>query len=320
MSNIIIPGKKWLEVDLDLKVPRPRMRGRYKLEAVKADGSGRTRVLADWFPNLITDTGLNRIGTNSVWSYIHVGTSATAPDVSQSALLGWVGSTNNRPFAEVVSAGNTDYYGDYYGYRQDRWRFNPGEADGVLAEVGLSGAASNTNLFSRALILDGAGSPTTVTVLADEYLDVTYRLECYANYTFVDGMQSGVAITNVGTRDITIRAAEIGNANYWGTSLGGVVAAGANAITVYSGSLGAISGSPSGTAAIMTGPINAAYSNNSLERGISGTFGLTVANFTHKSLRFLWNYGAYQMEMNTGIAKSSSQTMSYQAKISWGRY
>lgn len=320
MSNLYLPGRKWLEVEMDLKVPRPRMRGWYKLEAVKADGSGRRRVLADWFPNVITDTGLNRIGTNSIWSYIHVGTSSTAPDTSQSALLGWVASTNSSPFAVVISAGNVDYFGDYYGYRQDVWRFNPGQATGTLAEVGLSGAASNTNLWSRALILDGAGAPTTVTVLADEYLDVTYRLELYADYTSVDGTQSGVSITGVGTRDVTIRAAEIGDATFWANGIGSSVTASTSGLAVYTGSLGAITGRPSGTSATITSPTNATYSNNSLERAMSGTFGLGSANFTHKSIRFSWNYGSYQMEFDTGITKTSTQTMAYTGKISWGRY
>lgn len=321
MSNIIIPGRKVIAVEAELLVPRSRMRGWYKMEARKADGSGRKRLVADWFPNLITDVGLNRMGTAAVMSYAHVGTGNTAPDVSQSALFGWVASTTNN-ISSAASAGNTDMYGDYYSYRQIVWQFLPGEADAVLAEVGIGDGAANSNLFSRALILDGSGNPTTITILADEYLDVTYRLELYADFALVDGTQSNVAITGVGTRNVTLRAAIISNNTYWANAIGTAVdlTAAPLGCQAFTGSLGAITGSPSGTTDGATSVSANAYSNNSLKRSGFATFGLTDGNFTHKSLELRFDHGAYQLEFDTGIGKTSSQTMRYDYEISWGRY
>ena len=39
--------------------------GWYKFEAVRPDGT--KRLLADWFPNLITDAGLERMAGNGDW-------------------------------------------------------------------------------------------------------------------------------------------------------------------------------------------------------------------------------------------------------------
>jgi hypothetical protein len=320
MSNIIIPGRKVIAVEMELRVPRPRMKGWYKIEAEKADGSGRRRLLADWFPNVITDTGMNYIGTAQAWLRAHVGTSNTAPATSQSALLGWVAASNSAQ-DQVASAGNLDYYGDYYAYSQQTHRFNAGVAAGVLAEVGIGPVNTNTNLFSRALILDGAGAPTTITVLGDEVLDVTYQLQNYADFADgVDGTQSAVAITGVGTRDITLRASNINSSQYWTSFAEAItVQTPSNGLLAYTGSLGAVTGTPSGTSDSTSCTMNA-YSNNSLERSAYGTFGLTKGNFTHKSIVTRWNYGSYQMEFNAGIGKTSSQTLRYDYKIAWGRY
>lgn len=60
-----------------------------------------------------------------------------------------------------------------------RWRFNQGDVVGNVSEVGValsSFPTSSTPLLSRALVVDVNGDPTTITVLADEYLEVEYEL------------------------------------------------------------------------------------------------------------------------------------------------
>ena len=82
--------------------------GRYKIEAFKgfkildANGewtgkvfefAGSRRLCADWFDNLITNQGLDYIGSSSTWlSACQVGTS------SASKWLRWIGALGSRGF------------------------------------------------------------------------------------------------------------------------------------------------------------------------------------------------------------------------------
>lgn len=159
--------------------------GYYKFEAFKADSAGNEipgtrRVVADWFPNLITDFGLNRSLTNGSFDMMttcKVGSGSTAPAFTDTALVSQVATTASvvaNTLAVTASA-------PYYGYRRRTYRFGTGVAAGNLSEVGISG--SSGSLFSRALIADSGGSPTTLTILSDEILDVTYELRLYAPTT-----------------------------------------------------------------------------------------------------------------------------------------
>jgi hypothetical protein len=58
------------------------------------------------------------------------------------------------------------------------YRFAPPAAAGNISEVGV-GWGTSSGLFSRALVLDGNGAPTSVTVLSSEYLEVTYEFRLY---------------------------------------------------------------------------------------------------------------------------------------------
>lgn len=153
--------------------------GRYMIEAVRIlpDGTEERRTLAPWFKNLIVDNGLEMIGnsgSNDILLGCLVGTGNTAPANSDSNLKNYVTGTNNRTsstFAWVRNEGS----GVRYVQRRMTWRFPQGAAAGNLAEVGISSGVTNANLFSRALIVDGSGNPTTITVTAIDFLDVTYE-------------------------------------------------------------------------------------------------------------------------------------------------
>ncbi len=169
-----------------------RFQGFYRLQVRRPDGSVREET--PWFQNLITDNGLDLIGVSPAGTFgikyfcpgCFVGSGNTAPAYTDSTLVTQVASksdgASNSPFNPVTFvdvAGSDPAYFKSVGY----WRFSTGAAAGILAEVGVGYGSSN--LFSRALILDGGGSPTTVTVLADEVLDVYYELRSYIDLTVV---------------------------------------------------------------------------------------------------------------------------------------
>ncbi len=164
--------------------------GFYKLEAVKKSKSGKEtkRLLADWFPNLITTAGLNYMGTNRSYAfntstrggwltYCIVGSGNTTPAFTDSVLANKLAATSSMTAMTLTVESTSPYYRKMV----LKYRFAEGVAAGNLAEVGIGW--SSTACFSRALILDGGGNPTTITILSDEYLDVTYEYRIYPKET-----------------------------------------------------------------------------------------------------------------------------------------
>lgn len=299
---------------------KPSMKGFFKLEAIRPDG--RRRLLADWFPNLITDVGLNRIGTGSYLTACHVGTGTATPNVLDTGLAGYVGGTTTYQ-ADTDGAMSTP---PYYGWRKITYRFGTGVAAGNLAEVGIATAATNgggTILFSRARILDGNGNPSTVTVQSDEVLDVTYELRLYPD--LADTVQAGVTITGFGVVDVTTRAAYVTN-QYWGNFLGRTISFNPTGGTnghVSNGTLGAITSGPSGTSASSSGYAYnvGSYANNSLERTGGFGFGLNYGNLSG-GIKCAWFYttlGIYQCGFSQAIPKDNTNTISFVFKVAWTR-
>jgi hypothetical protein len=263
---ILVPKR---ELILPLRM-RQRIAGWYKLEARKLDG--RIRPLTGWFPNLITNKGLDLLGLGDghfVLGTCAVGTGNTAPAVTDTALVALVTSTTNAISRSQANQGSAPYYGAL----TTTWQFPTGAAAGNLAEVGVGSTA--TSLFSRALILDGGGAPTTITVLSNEALNVTYVAQMYPPTADV----TGVIALGGSNYNYTLRAANVTASQWWGlpTDLAGYNGVG----TTLSGGaystqvLSAITG---------TGPSGTEYGIDSDSRGTyvggsytnTGTFGWSI--------------------------------------------
>ncbi|RRU17823.1 hypothetical protein [Stenotrophomonas sp. 278] len=170
--------------------------GWFKMEAFRVDADGieipgSRRIAADWFPNLITNAGLDFLGTSGstlVQGFCRVGTGNTAPANGNTALVSQV-AVSSTVQADTNGVNRAGLPTVFYGWRRRTIRFAAGSmgASAVnLAEVGVSPAAASA-LFSRALILDGGGSPTTIAVQPDEVLDVTYELRIYPTLVDANG-------------------------------------------------------------------------------------------------------------------------------------
>jgi hypothetical protein len=312
---ILLP--KYRDVILPQATSRVGMRGFFKLEAIRPDG--RIRPLTDWFPNLITDVGLNYIGQGSYLNACHVGTNNTAPTFADTSLAGYRAGTTTK---QAVSTGNTNI-SPYYCWKRITYRFStPGSASGNIAEVGIASIAalSGSILFSRALVLDEFGVPTTVTVLSDEVLDVTYELRLYPPLVDVTG---SFDITGSGTHSYTLRASSVTSNIAWGYYLGSVASMSHREyeLDVYNGAIGTITQTPSGSGA-GANLSNAAYGNNNLYRDASGGYGLNYGNLSGgiKSVRFETTLGAFQYEVTPVIAKDNTNTLSLTQRVLWGRY
>lgn len=302
--------------ELAICLPKPGACGFFKLEAIRPDG--RVRPLTGWFPNLITDVGLNRIGTGSYLSACHVGSNNTAPTVNDTILTGFIAGSST-----VTSTSSGAQSSEpYYGWKNRTYRFAVGIATGNISEVGIATSRNNggtTIMFSRALVLDELGDPTTVTVLADEVLDVTYQLRLYPPLT--DTLQT-VNITGSGSHDVITRARAVTSSG-WGGYLGetaNISPSAPSPIQVYNGDIGAITGGPSGFSR-QANPYNLAYGNNDLYRDGGVSFGLDAGNVGGiRSASWTTSIGLYQTQWDPVIPKDNTNTLSLIFRYAWSRH
>lgn len=292
--------------------------GHFLLEAVNAE-TGERRFLAE-FDNLITNGGLDRFGNacvgNCVIYYVQVGTGSTAPANTDSALANYLAGTNRSYSYSASYGGNPTYHTEGTHY----WEFNQGAAAGNLSEIGVGWAASGS-LFSRALIVDGGGSPTTITVAAIEFLAVTYKLRMYPPTTDTTG-----TITLDGDDyDYIIRAAHVGGAVWNSQGVSGLANNNGNPV-FYTGDIGTITGAPAGTTAIGALSV-AAYSSGSYKRAATVSASISQGNLSGGIRSVYFNYGAWnganqmawQCQFDPKIPKDNTKTLSLTFDVSWAR-
>ena len=293
-----------------------KVAGRYKIEAVKADGS--RRLISDWFENLIVDQGLNRMGTGAFMDYCRVGTGSTSPANSDTQLVAQVASTNTIQSSSTGTASSAPYYG----YFIRVFRFGQGAAAGNLTEVGVGWAATGATLFSRALIKDGGGSPTTITVLSDEFLDVTYEFRSYAPTS-----DSTVPVTISATSyTFTIRAANVTSATYWSPKNQAVRDLNSSGVHIeqsaYNGSIGAVTAAPSGSSDAPSSVTTGSYSNNSYQADITVQWDLNSGNLSGgiSALLFGSTIGGFQLGVSPVLLKTSVKLLTLVYRVTWARH
>ncbi len=290
-----------------------KIAGRFKLEAYKLDGSH--RVVADWFDNLILDAGLDRIGAGAPITHCMVGSGSAAPANGQTALGTQIASTST-----VQSTTTNVELASGYSYLRKTFRFGVGAAAGNLSEVGTGW--SSLLCFSRALIVDGGGAPTTITILADEILDVTYELRFY--WPTVDVVDE-VVLDGV-TYDFTLRASNVGSgyvrlANF---DTGGASIGASSAQGYHSGSLAALGDLttiPGGTQNVQNlgTAVVGAYSNGTFYRDYRISANTSQMIVPISALRLNSPFGDFKVGFDPVIPKSNTNTLTFDIRITWAR-
>lgn len=292
--------------------------GHYKLEVRKSNGEIRQTLE---FDNLITDIGLDRMGDYADWfAYCQVGSGSTTPSVGDTALVAWIAGSGTL-FGAAAQAAQPS--APYYCSTTKTIRFSAGVATGNISEVGMGWAVSGAALYSRALVLDGVGAPTTITLLADETLDVTYQIRQYMPTVDATG-----TITLRGTvHDYIGRASSVTSGSYvFGWSMGSQgISAGyqrtSNYYLAYDGAIGAITGTPAGASSASSSVSTIAYSAGSYEREHTMNWGLTAGNFGTgiTAINGKMGIGPYQFGFDPAIMKTDVDELSLTFKISWAR-
>ena len=316
---MIILKRQHIEAEIDHRVG---ISGEYKL--IVRHGDGTIKRETEWFDNLILDSGLNAMGTIAAIDRCAIGTGTTAAVASQTALIAFAAST----ITVVTSTNTAQASAPYFTTRTTTFRFALGALNGNYSEVGVGWA--NASMFSRALIVDGVGASTTITVGSAEQLDVVYRLKIYAPTADVVGT---VTISGV-SYNMTGRAAEVtayASFSQPGEQAITVATPFTQALVIYAGQIGLVTGLPAGSTVAYNGTAtNSAYTNNSLVRQAVFAIPLNTvlpSNAPMKSF-FVRTNGLgnlefqYQFEKvsdGTGIPKDANKTLSMTFQVGWGR-
>lgn len=302
---------------MKLWLPRPRqeiempflgLRSRGYFEFFKTYPNGLREKVGE-SPNLITNNGQNLVFTQSnAISNCFISTGTATPAITDTQLTnpavtgGITGGQSN-----VVDAGSP-----YQRRTTNTYRFNVGTLNGNYNEVGV-GLAFN-NLFSRALIVDGGGTPTSLAVAITEQLDVTYTLcdEVITTDVPFTVNISGTDYTGFFRRFDTASAANVVPTFFAIT-----------AATAYSGTLNAHTSStlPTGNLGAATSITQPAYVSGNYYRDSNCVWGTGSGNGAIKSIIFSTANSAlrFGMQFDTAINKTNVQSLTLVMRLPFAR-
>lgn len=300
--------------------------------------TGEVRQETDWFSNLIVNTGLDALGSPtgspSAFNGCVVGSGNTPPAGGDTLLESFVAGTNTLQTSSRVENLSS---APFYIASRLTFRFGEGVAAGNLSEVGIAIGTGvpigSTTLFSRALIVDGGGAPTTITVLSDEFLDVIWEMRSYLP---ADGVGTfDLDILGVPTsHSYTIRPGIVSNSSIWnlpGSSTGvsqnqrifeadGTTSGGTGGIgsRVSDGTISTITSNITGTVALMTvDGTRDAYVSGNYYVDLNFRYGLNFGNMTFTAIGFGCTAVYFQMSISPAVAKTSTRIFDITLRISW---
>lgn len=318
---------------MNIKMPPIGLSGRFRLVTSKDAECKQVVKDTGFFDNLITNTGMNRIGevttnASSTITSFHslcgrfvVGSGSAVPQFTDTALQNPVAFASSDP---VLDNESSNYNRGWYEITV-RHQFRQGQAAGNLSEIGIQHTSTSGPLWSRALILDGQGNPTTITVLPDDFLTCYYTLRIMIPQTDavfnidVDYDEDGIVPTVVTARPLNANSSD--PLSGWGlqTAITSIWAY----LQFYTGGLAAPTASkPLGS--YIGGSTNTfstvPYVTNSFERYVTRTNGLNEHNSQALlTARLDALMGSWQIEFNPPLQKNNTQTMQLTFGYSWAR-
>lgn len=283
------------------------IRGKYTIVVKNAAGNIKESLE---FDNLITNHGLDICltgGSISTFSkYVSVGTGTNTPITSDINL--------QSPIARLSGDSTKEFDGTSPTYAvsaRRTYNFGGGAVVGNITEIGVGDNTSGTygiTTCSRALILDSFGNPTTLTLTADDYLTVIYTL-----YIVPDLNDH---VFTIGDYTLTLRACSAGSAGAWHA---GYNVAGSGGGVLYTGDMGDVTGSPSGTSLSSTSTTLSTYVNGSFTRSMTATWTPTSGAIVAQSIKFIVTGCYHQARISPAINKTTSHSVSVTIQITLSR-
>ena len=281
------------------------MKGSYTLRILR---KGRV-VTERSFDNIITNGGLERLmnGAGAALTTCYVGTGTSAPAVGNTTLATPLASTSGGTGATSANAGTAPYKNTY----TRMFEFPLGAVVGNVTEIGVGWGSG---LFSRALVLDGGGSPTALTVTATDILQVTYKIEQTPSVTST----TGSFLLNGSSLGYTARIINVTQNAFSSMVTNGYITSTMTAGVYETGTLAAITGFPTGASAGATVTV-AAYTAGTYERSATISVALANGNFAGGIGSMVVIVGGgwtYHIVFASPIMKTASQTLSLGVKYS----
>lgn len=290
---------------------KPRVGGFFRLVAGKSDGS--RRVLADWFPNLVTDAGLDRIAIGSYITRAYIGTGDATPTVDDAGMQTLLATSTTIQGTQSSAQNAVPFYGSY----TRTFRFAAGTATGQIREAGVGW---NPGLFARALTRDNNGKQATIDVLDDEYLDLSYQLRFYPP------LEDEVSTLMIGStmHTITVRPANVTQAgNNWSPSNAAINWSGAT-FRAFDGPIGLITGTPDGVESSGGTASTNSYTPGSFTiggilsiPGENAVYGNGVSSLVTPSGLGM---GRFQIGFDPPLSKTSTTTLRMRFSAQWQRF
>lgn len=309
-----------------------KMQGYFRLCVKHEDG---TEDDTGWFPNLITNQGMDWIGSpppnynvsygqQYIGTHCGVGTGTTAPAFTDTQLTSFLAMYPATSSSNVVGFSSTAYVTGPPAYWSGirTYNFAIGAVVGNIAEVGIGNTASTDTqpqLFTHALILVG-GSPGTITVTSSDALVVYHEMRLYLDLTTnaYSFSISGVSYTGNYLRSIVTTIPNFALNVYYDINYGvkGYFAG-------YNGVVGTVTGSPTGSKYQVQGQTTkGTYTAGTYTLGMTCTINLSQINLSGgiSAYTIETNHGTYQFSVSPAIPKTSLYTLTMNWNVSWARY
>lgn len=313
-----------------------------KYRAVVHDGKGNVRLETAWGKNLILGSGFDKLLNTSQFSITCVaGSGNTTPLISDTLLATYKGKATTQALTGAAVFNTTPDANGYVTMTQTiRSTFNPGSLGSGAVNIAEAGMAMNaqvntnsaTQLLSRGLLVDGGGSPTTVSLDAStEYLDIYWQRTVYVKDSVT--VTKTFPVEGVNTNfDCTIRPAMFGTSHegiIWNAMSDSVIIGYAipqgngspYTCFAYTGSITSITTAPTGSRSNCSNANDsAAYSNGTYYRDFTINQPPTFANLTGGIGVLEINCGesAWQIEFSPKLAKTADNSLQLVLRLSMG--
>ena len=300
------------------------------------------------FENLITDAGLNALGTGTsigtlINGFMGCGTNATAPAVSDTTLGAEIAPTATHRSNSVGGIGDVVASGPAFAYwsRKITRLFVEAQANGNLTELGMFQTSGASTMWCRQLFKDGAGVPTVIVKTVADQLRVTYEVRVYIP---ADATISPLVISGA-NYDVTTRAIDINDDYVWGANFVGsqggmlvhfsgnsMVAGGINyCLTVDNDVLVSPTGTLAGASAACSSIVGSGYVSGNFWRDITTIWEPAVGNHAGGIGSLVSclalpngtpNLGSmhFQQKFAPKMPKDNTKRFTFVNRLSWGRY
>src|SRR5574337_116161 len=312
-----------------------KMCGYFRLCVKGADGN--IKEDTGWFPNLITNQGMDWIGSippnfnvsygqQYIGTHCGVGTGTTTPAFTDTHLTSFLAMYPPITGSNVEGFSSAQYVAGPPAYWSGirTYNFAIGAVVGNISEVGIGNTAqtdTQPQLFTHALILVG-GVPGTISVTASDALVVYHEMRLYLDLT-TNAYRFSISGTTYSGNYLRANVGTVPNFalnSYYDINF--VVR---GYFYGYNGTVGTVTSVPSGT--VDGGPNEFSTSKGTYT---SGTYTLSMScvvplnriNLSGGITAFTitTNHGTYQFSVSPAIPKTALYTLTMNWNISWARY